>query len=34
MVTHYTTSLPVRGLSTGERTGSSVLRDLWPYVLE
>lgn len=32
MVTHSTTNPPVRSLSTGERTGSSVLSDLWPYV--
>ena len=34
MVTHRTTSPPVRSLSSGERTGSSVLCDLWSYVLE
>ena len=33
VVTDHSTSLPVRGLSTGERTGSSVFRDLWSYVL-
>lgn len=32
VVTHRSTSPPVRSLSTGERTGSSVLCDLWPYV--
>ena len=34
VVTHRTTSPPVRSLSSGERTGSSVLCDLWSYVLE
>ena len=33
VVTHRTTSPPVRSLSSGERTGSSVLCDLWSYVL-
>ena len=33
VVTHRSTSPPVRSLSTGERTGSSVFCDLWPYVL-
>ena len=28
MVTHLTTSSPVQGLSTGERTGSSIFLDL------
>ena len=32
VVTHRTTSPPVRSLSSGERTGSSVLCDLWSYV--
>ena len=32
VVTHRSTNYPVRSLSTGERTGSSVLCDLWPYV--
>ena len=34
VVTHRSTSPPVDSLSTGERTGSSVLYRLWPYVLE
>ena len=34
VVTHRTTSPPVRSLSSGERTGSSVLCDLWSYVLD
>ncbi|EMC97812.1 hypothetical protein BAUCODRAFT_404627 [Baudoinia panamericana UAMH 10762] len=33
VVTHRSTNPPVRSLSTGERTGSSILCDLWPYVL-
>ena len=33
MVTHRSTNHPVRSSSTGERTGSSVPCDLWPYVL-
>ncbi|KAF1828113.1 hypothetical protein BDW02DRAFT_511100, partial [Decorospora gaudefroyi] len=32
VVTHLTTSPPVRCLSTAERTGSSVLIVLWSYV--
>ena len=32
VVTHRTTNPTVHSLSTGERTGSSVLCDLWPYV--
>ncbi|KYG39636.1 hypothetical protein M433DRAFT_79699, partial [Acidomyces richmondensis BFW] len=32
VVTHRSTNPPVHSLSTGERTGSSVLCDLWPYV--
>ncbi|KAF1942817.1 hypothetical protein EJ02DRAFT_344672, partial [Clathrospora elynae] len=32
VVTHLTTSPPVRGLTCGERTGSSVLLYLWSYV--
>lgn len=34
MVTHLTTSLPVEGLSCGERTGSGVILRLWSYVEE
>ena len=34
VVTHRSTNRPVRCLSSGERTGSSVFTDLWPYVLE
>ena len=33
VVTHPTTSLAIRGLSMGERTGSRVFHYLWPYVL-
>ena len=33
MVTHPTTSLAIRGLSMGERTGSRIFHYLWPYVL-
>ena len=33
VVTHRSTNRPVRCLSSGERTGSSVFTDLWPYVL-
>ncbi|KXL44866.1 hypothetical protein M433DRAFT_67868, partial [Acidomyces richmondensis BFW] len=33
VVTHRSTNPPVHSLSTGERTGSSVLCDLWPYVM-
>ena len=32
MVTHLTTSLPVEGLSCGERTGSRFFLRLWSYV--
>ena len=32
VVTHPTTNLPIQGLSSGERTGSSVLLVLWSYV--
>ena len=32
MVTHYTTSRPIRSLSTRERTGSAIFCDLRPYV--
>ncbi len=32
VVTHRSTTLPLAGLSTGERTGWSVLSYLWPYV--
>ena len=34
MVTHLTTNLPVKGLSTPERTGRPVLPHLWCYVKE
>jgi hypothetical protein len=34
VVTHLTTSPPVKGLTCGERTGSSVLLNLWSYVKE
>lgn len=34
MVTHYSTNYPIRCLSSPERTGWSVLSDLWPYVME
>ncbi|KAH9814279.1 6-aminohexanoate-dimer hydrolase, partial [Teratosphaeria destructans] len=33
VVTHRSTNPPVHSLSSGERTGSSVLCDLWPYVV-
>ena len=33
VVTHPTTSLAIRGLSMGERTGSRVFHYLWPYVV-
>ena len=33
VVTHPTTSLVIRGLSMGERTGSRVFHYLWPYVV-
>ena len=33
VVTHRSTNRLVRSLSTGERTGSSVFCDLWPYVI-
>ena len=33
VVTHRSTNHPVRSLSTGERTGTSVFCDLWPYVV-
>ena len=33
VVTHPTTSLAIRGLSMGERTGSRIFHYLWPYVL-
>ena len=33
VVTHPTTSLAIRGLSIGERTGSRVFHYLWPYVI-
>ena len=32
VVTHLTTNQPVYSLSSGERTGSSVLYNLWSYV--
>lgn len=32
VVTHLTTNLLVRGLTCGERTGSSVFLSLWSYV--
>lgn len=32
VVTRRSTNPPVHSLSTGERTGSSVFCDLWPYV--
>ena len=32
VVTHPSTSLAIACLSMGERTGSRVLRHLWPYV--
>ena len=32
VVTHPTTNLPIQGLSSGERTGSSVFLVLWSYV--
>ena len=32
MVTHLTTSQPIHGLHTAERTGCPVLHDLWPHV--
>lgn len=33
VVTHRTTTLPVYGLSTAERTGCSIFHNLWSYVL-
>jgi hypothetical protein len=33
MVTHSSTSRPVQCLCMAERTGCSVLTDLWSYVL-
>ena len=33
VVTHPSTSLAIVCLSRGERTGSRVLRRLWPYVI-
>ena len=33
VVTHCSTNPPVRSLSSGERTGSSILCGLWPYVV-
>jgi hypothetical protein len=32
VVTHLTTSPPVKGLTCGEQTGSSILLYLWSYV--
>ncbi|RPA85191.1 hypothetical protein BJ508DRAFT_338304, partial [Ascobolus immersus RN42] len=32
VVTHRSTDLAIRSLTMGERTGSRVLFNLWPYV--
>ncbi|RPA86061.1 hypothetical protein BJ508DRAFT_349663 [Ascobolus immersus RN42] len=33
MVTHRGTNLAIRSLTMGERTGSRIFFNLWPYVL-
>ena len=34
MITHPTTSPPIRSLSISEQTGTGIFCDLWPYVTE
>ncbi|RPA71993.1 hypothetical protein BJ508DRAFT_217480 [Ascobolus immersus RN42] len=33
VVTHRSTNLAIRSLTMGERTGSRIFFNLWPYVL-